>query len=340
MNKKLRPNASQMKTLDCVIDFDPHSVKSADGAVYIEGYANTVDKDRVSEIVLPKAFEKSLPTYLENPVMLYQHNWDNVIGSIAEARITDKGLWVKGKVSNAKDVEDVKTKILEGSLRTFSIGYNEVDSIYDDKSQAKVIKELELLEISVVTIPANAQAKFKPVTEDQDPAPAEAEKATDEASGEDQVGKALVELAAAVHQQGVVIKELQSIVTKGNQTMKTKTDEVKKPEDETKKPEAQAAVEQKPTEEPKKEEKAEPSADLAQVIQMLQALTQEVAAIKEMCGSMGKEEASEQEQAPAAESEAAAPAADEAKSLVDGEMTDEELVELESITKELEELAE
>lgn len=171
--KSARPDLSKIKYLDFEFAGTPVMTKDASGALMIEGYANTVDKDRVQEVVLPTAFESSLQGFMENPVMLFQHDWDKIIGHFTEAKITDKGLWVKGKVSGAKDCEDVKTKIAEGSLRTFSIGYNEVDSYYDEAKKVKIIKDLELLEVSVVTIPANPQAKFTPVTEQPTAEPAE-----------------------------------------------------------------------------------------------------------------------------------------------------------------------
>lgn len=149
------------KVMDCHIQWELSKIKSADGNVCIEGWANTSDKDRVGDVVVPEAFAKSLPTYLDNPVLLFQHDWDRIIGRVEDAKIHDsKGLWVKAIISNAKDVDDVRTKILEGALKTFSIGYNEVDAVYDEQRKANFVKEVELLEISVVTIPANAGAKF------------------------------------------------------------------------------------------------------------------------------------------------------------------------------------
>jgi HK97 family phage prohead protease len=159
-NKLMRPDTSKTKFLDFEFDLDSYQIKSANGKVSVEGYANTVDRDRVKEIVLPKAFEKSLAVYLDNPVLLYQHDWDMPIGKVIQAVITEKGLWIKAEISNAKDVEDVRTKISEGILKTFSIGYNEIKSRFDEKAKCKIVEELELLEISVVTIPANTEAKF------------------------------------------------------------------------------------------------------------------------------------------------------------------------------------
>lgn len=132
--------------------------KAADGDCIIEGYANTSTKDRVGDVVLPQAFEKSLKTYMNNPVLLANHDWNDPCGVVLSTEITDKGLWIKARISNTRD--DIKTLIREGCLRTFSIGYNEVTADYDEASKTKYIKELELLEISVVTVPANTEAMF------------------------------------------------------------------------------------------------------------------------------------------------------------------------------------
>jgi len=167
MSKKYSTKNIQPKTMICQVEWDTKSVKKdANGQITIEGFANTVDKDRVGDVVLPKAFVETMDEYMENPVLLYQHDWDKVIGKVVEFKIVDdenapvQGLWVKAIISNAKDVDDVRTKIREGSLKTFSIGYNELDADYENSSDTNVVKKIELLEISVVTIPANPFAKF------------------------------------------------------------------------------------------------------------------------------------------------------------------------------------
>ncbi len=133
-------------------------IKDGSGECIIEGYANTIDKDRVGDVVLPTAFEKSLPMYLKNPVLLANHDWADVAGVTLTATVDDKGLFIKARISDTR--EDIKTMVREGCLRTLSIGYNEVDAVYDEASKTKTIKELELLEISVVAVPANPEAIF------------------------------------------------------------------------------------------------------------------------------------------------------------------------------------
>lgn len=138
--------------------------KSADGSdeCIIEGYANTSTKDRVGDVVLPVAFAKSLETYLKNPVLLANHDWNDPCGRVLEAKITENGLWIKARISDTRP--DIKTLIREGCLSTFSIGYNELVADFDESTKTKYIKELELLEISVVTVPANTEAMFTQAT--------------------------------------------------------------------------------------------------------------------------------------------------------------------------------
>ncbi len=133
--------------------------KDASGEVVIEGFANTSTKDRVGDVVLPSAFSKSLPTYLKNPVLLANHDWNDPCGKCMSAEIQEKGLYIKARVSDTR--QDIKTLIREGVLSTFSIGYNEVDTDFDESTKTKYIKELELLEISIVTVPANTESTFK-----------------------------------------------------------------------------------------------------------------------------------------------------------------------------------
>jgi len=160
--------------------------KDASGECVIEGYANTSTKDRVGDVVLPEAFEKSLPIYQKNPVILLNHDWNDVIGRSTHQEITDKGLFIKARISDTRP--DVKTLINEGCYSTFSIGYNELDADYDESTKTKYIKQLELLEISVVSVPANTEAMFTQITEKTETEATTEEKAKDEQKKAKKVG--------------------------------------------------------------------------------------------------------------------------------------------------------
>lgn len=136
----------------------------------IEGYASTKDKDRGHDIVEPKAFENALATYMTNPVVLLQHKHDKPIGVVTEASIDNKGLYIKANIT--EDTDGVMSAIKNWVLRTFSIGYGlkegdyEVEETVDENwkyDYTTTIKNLELYEISVVSVPMNAYALMKSI---------------------------------------------------------------------------------------------------------------------------------------------------------------------------------
>ena len=141
----------------------------------IKGYASTNTKDRYDDIVEPEAFRKSIATsYRKNPIILFQHKNDFPIGKAVDMRIDDQGLDVEGLIVD----RDIEPKIQAGILGTFSIGYIPKSVEYRDKNGyvldpktdseriwfeegiTRHIKELDLVEISVVSVPANPDALF------------------------------------------------------------------------------------------------------------------------------------------------------------------------------------
>lgn len=189
------------KLLTFQFKLSANQTKDASEECIIEGFANTSDKDRVGDVVLPSAFEKSLPTYLSNPVLLANHDWNDPCGMVMDAEVQDKGLFIRAKISATRP--DIKTLIREGVLRTFSIGYNELDADMDEATQTKFIKSLELLEISIVTVPANAMALFREVGANM---PKDAEKpveAPKPQSEEAEPKSCIVEFVKDLQKQGV-----------------------------------------------------------------------------------------------------------------------------------------
>lgn len=149
--------------------------QAGEGQVRIRGYASTPDLDRYHDIVEPSAFEKALTVFKTNPAMLRSHDSDRPVGEWDTFKVTPKGLWVEGIVKEKQTAEDVSN----GLFKTLSIGYIptvtelnvrkddgslrpfnwEEDSIWD-ANIVRVIKELDLVEISIVSTPANPGALF------------------------------------------------------------------------------------------------------------------------------------------------------------------------------------
>lgn len=129
----------------------------------IEGYASTKFIDRVKDVVLPTAFEKSLPEFLKGShPLLFNHNPNEPVGKIVGAKIDDTGLFVRAEIG--KDygrADDVWKMIQDGVLKAFSIGFIiKKTEEKDDEPNVRYITELDLLEISIVSVPANKEALF------------------------------------------------------------------------------------------------------------------------------------------------------------------------------------
>jgi HK97 family phage prohead protease/HK97 family phage major capsid protein len=127
-------------------------------SVTIEGYASTTDVDRHGDIVPASVWEKGVDNYLKNPVILAYHNHSEPIGRMIEHRVDAKGLWIKARISKAAG--DVYDLVKDGVLTAFSIGFRIADAEYNSALELFVVKELELHEISVVSVPANQNTLF------------------------------------------------------------------------------------------------------------------------------------------------------------------------------------
>lgn len=147
-----------MGTLETKWIIGPEFIRAEGDDWIIEGYASTDAVDSYNEIVEPEAFRKFLPKFNEFPILLLNHGWfDTPVGKVVEAEIRPRGLWIKARIS--KTAPQVWQMIQEGILKAFSIGFRGV-SRQDTDGQPSVWKEIELVEISIVNVPANREALF------------------------------------------------------------------------------------------------------------------------------------------------------------------------------------
>ena len=127
-------------------------------SITIEGYASTDDVDRQGDIVPASVWKKGIQNYLKNPVILAYHDHSEPVGRMVGHKVDSKGLWIKARISSAAD--EVFNLVKDGILTAFSIGFRIVDAEYDAAKELFVVKELELHEISVVSVPANQNTLF------------------------------------------------------------------------------------------------------------------------------------------------------------------------------------
>ena len=135
-------------------------IDKVDGDLIIKGFANTTVKDRSGDVIPKAAWDnpKALSNYLKNPIILANHDYSDPIGSMVSFSVSEKGLEITAKIS--ADSGKWFKLIQQGIMRTFSVGFGILDAEYDSTNDTFLIKELELYEVSVVSVPCNPDSTF------------------------------------------------------------------------------------------------------------------------------------------------------------------------------------
>lgn len=165
----------------------PLTVKSVGDSGEFDGYGSVFGvKDSYSDIIVPGAFAKSLAAWQEKgrlPALLWQHNMSEPIGIYTEMREDETGLYLKGRLLIDDDplAKRAHAHMKAGSLSGLSIGYVLNDYDYDNQKDAFILKDIDLWEVSLVTFPANDEARISNVKSllerGETPPPSKVEKA-------------------------------------------------------------------------------------------------------------------------------------------------------------------
>jgi len=129
----------------------------------IEGYGAVFgNADQGGDIIMPGAFAQSLKSG-RKVKMLREHCPDDLIGVWDDVSEDRNGLRVKGSL--LLSIDDGKTAyelVKSGALDGLSIGYRTIESEFD-KEGRRLLKALELWEVSLVTFPMNELARVDAV---------------------------------------------------------------------------------------------------------------------------------------------------------------------------------
>lgn len=130
-----------------------------DGGLDIKGSASTNSLDRAGDVIETEAWTKGgLENFKNNPVILFNHNYDRPIGRAKEIGVTENGLELTARIS--KSSGEIKDLIKDGVLGAFSVGFKVKDADYIKETDGYKIKDAELFEVSVVSVPCNQTAVF------------------------------------------------------------------------------------------------------------------------------------------------------------------------------------
>jgi Escherichia/Staphylococcus phage prohead protease len=138
-------------------------LKVTDGTV-IEGYASYFGKrDKGGDVVVAGAYGRSLAALAKagrRVKMLWQHDPAQPIGIWDEVLEDDRGLYVKGRLlPDVARAREAVALIGAGAIDGLSIGYRTVKAQKDGKG-ARLLSELELWEVSLVTFPMLEEARI------------------------------------------------------------------------------------------------------------------------------------------------------------------------------------
>ena len=119
------------------------------------------NEDLGGDVVQRGAFSKTLLEYQQKnalPLMFWMHDASRVPGKWTEMSEDSNGLYVKGELAKTPLGDEVHELLKMEAVRGLSIGYMTRDSDWKDDG-TRVLKEVDLWEVSVVSMPMNPLAQ-------------------------------------------------------------------------------------------------------------------------------------------------------------------------------------
>jgi len=134
------------------------------------GYASTFGNvDEGGDVVLRGAFTNTIAQRM--PRLLWQHDMSEPIGKVMQLKEDDRGLHGDFLISRTTRGHDAYVLLKDGAIDSMSIGYIPEDQEFDDVHSVRKLKTVDLLEISLVSIPMNEEARITAVKAAQLPLP-------------------------------------------------------------------------------------------------------------------------------------------------------------------------
>jgi len=133
--------------------------------LYIEGYAS-VNRDKAGNKNVDRDGEVydipslDIESFRENGPILFNHQWDSVIGQVTHIEKTFEGLFIKAEIHKVPGFESVFYGVQNDLIKAFSISAIPKAYEYLENEDALELRDAELVEISVLAVPSNAQSLF------------------------------------------------------------------------------------------------------------------------------------------------------------------------------------
>lgn len=159
-----RKSASGLQTRD--FNFD---IKAVEKDGFFSGYGSVFGvKDSYGEIVAPGAFKASINARAERgrklPI-LWQHRSGEPLGVYEVVKEDSTGLYMEGRllVNDVAQAKEAQALMKAGAVTGLSIGYYVKADSWNEKDKVRTLTEVDLQETSIVTFPANDEARVEVV---------------------------------------------------------------------------------------------------------------------------------------------------------------------------------
>jgi HK97 family phage prohead protease len=145
-----------------LINLTAGSVKMDGEGYKFTGYASVFNGiDSYGDMIAPGAYRNTLAAR-ERAVQMRWNHYGPVIGKWLSISEDDRGLKVEGELTPGHSVaEDAKALLNHGAVSGLSIGYRVLKQ--EQQSGYLLLKEIELIEISVVEEPADNAARISDI---------------------------------------------------------------------------------------------------------------------------------------------------------------------------------
>lgn len=160
LERKSRSVAGQRETRSFSL-----SLKAVGTDGTVEGYGSVFGvRDNYDDVIASGAFLESLKAHKAAgtmPAMLWQHEADDPIGIWTEMAEDSTGLRIKGQLClETSQGKEAYALLKMGAINGLSIGFMSVPgtSVYKDDG-VRVLNQIDLWEVSLVTFPANESAR-------------------------------------------------------------------------------------------------------------------------------------------------------------------------------------
>lgn len=137
-----------------------------------EGYAAAFGNiDAVGDIIHQGAFTKTLAERGNKVKLLWQHNTAEPIGRPVFLQEDQRGLFVRAIISDTARGRDALALLRDRAISEMSIGYDSIKggtdyTTTDNGETIRNLRELRLWEVSIVSFPANENARITALKED------------------------------------------------------------------------------------------------------------------------------------------------------------------------------